>query len=321
MKSAVLRRWLAGSSILLGAVFFAGVAAAQDDAEAPADDAPPSSPASADADADAEKPSHPEATKKDDDEDEPAADEKTASAAVKVDVALTAPASEPFARFWLGAGGSLDLALASGVRDACLLGGSAKPVHAGSYCTNPGGSDFPARATLAQNGLLVPGQAGALGGGLKLGDVRVFVAADYAITSSILAGVRVGYELNTYPGHAGISGRPDFLRNLHLEARGTYVFGRDALSRVAFAPIAFLGAGVATTDAHARTQVSMFGVRGKTAVDAWQLGGPGLVVVGGGVRYGFSARAAFTAAWKLELAFGYGSLFAMGPELAFQWGF
>jgi hypothetical protein len=40
------------------------------------------------------------------------------------------------------------------------------------------------------------------------------------------------------------------------------------------------------------------------------------------MRYGFSSRAAFSAAWKLELAFGNATpLFAMGPELAFQYGF
>jgi hypothetical protein len=314
-----------GLVALLGSMLPAATAEAQDDGEpTSAEPAPGSSDGSTtDSDdttsPDGEEPKREETKSASEDDSENTT--KSASAQVKLEASPVAPA--PFARFWIGVAGSLDLAILAGSNDGCLLTAAAKPASSpGTFCTTPGGSDFPSRANLQQNASLVPGRSGKLDNGLQLGDVRVLVTADYAITESILAGVRIGYVLNTYPGDAAISGRPAFLRNLHLEARGTYLFARDALTHVTFAPMAFVGAGVATSDAHTHTSVSMNGIRGKTPVDAWQVGGLGLLVAGGGVRYGFSSRSAFTAAWKLELAFGTPStLFAMGPELGFQWGF
>lgn len=230
---------------------------------------------------------------------------------------------EPFRRFWFGVAGALDLAVVGGVDDVCKLGALALPLASSSaYCTNPDGSDFPSRSTPAENDALLPGHSGTLDGGVKVGNVRVMFAADYAVTGSVLVGLRLGYVLNAYPGDAGISGRPAFLRNLHIEARGTYVFGRDALVKVGFAPTAFFGAGAATSDGHDDTTVSLAGVRGQTAKNAWQIGGPFFATLGGGARYAFSSRAAFTATWKTSLAFGSpGALFTTGPELGFQYGF
>jgi hypothetical protein len=229
----------------------------------------------------------------------------------------------PFRRFWFGVAGALDLAVVGGVDDVCKLGALALPLaSSNAYCTNPDGSDFPSRSTPAENDALIPGRSGTLDGGVKVGNVRVMFAADYAVTGSVLVGLRLGYVLNSYPGDAAISGRPAFLRNLHVEARGTYVFGRDALVEVGFAPMAFFGAGAATSDGHDDTSVSLAGVRGQTAKNAWQVGGPFFATLGGGARYAFSSRAAFTATWKTSLAFGSpGALFTTGPELGFQYGF
>ena len=228
-----------------------------------------------------------------------------------------------FRRLWAGVAGSFELVFLGQGNDVCKLTPDAKPVGPlGAYCTNPGGSDFPSRATPAQNDSLLPGRAGELDGGVKVGDVRVLVAADYAVTASLLAGMRIGYVLNDYPGDTGVSGRVAPLRHVHLEARGTYLFGPDPLTRVAFAPMVFAGAGFAPMDGHTLTQVSAAGVRGHTAINAWQIGGPGYLVAGGGVRYGFSPRAGFTMAWKGSLGFGGAStLFATGPEVGFQYGF
>jgi hypothetical protein len=259
--------------------------------------------------------------------DEPAEPAVSAHAEVSAnDVAFEAVgASSPghFRRLWVGVAGSFELVFPGTADDVCKLTPSAMPVGPlGAYCTNPDGSDFPSRATPAQNDSLLPGHAGQLEGGVKFGDVRVVIAADYAATRSILAGVRIGYVLNDYPGYAGVSGRTEFLRHVHLEARGTYLFGSDPLTRVAFAPMVFGGAGFAPTDARSLTQVSFVGIRGRTPKNAWQIGGPGYVVIGGGTRYTFSPRAAFTMAWKASLGFGAGTaLVATGPEVGFQYGF
>jgi hypothetical protein len=247
-----------------------------------------------------------------------AAGEANVEATVKLGAA---PAR--FARFWVGVAGSLDLAVVGGLNDVCKLGSLALPLASSAgYCTTPYGDDFPSRSVPTENDALIPGRAGTLEGGMKLGNIRILLAADYAVTTAVLVGLRIGYVANAYPGDAAVSGRPDFMRHLHAEVRGTYVFGRDALMKVGFSPMAFFGAGAATTDAHDKTSVSLAGVRGTTPVNAWQIGGPFFATLGGGARYGFSSRAAFTASWKASLAFGSpGPLFTTGPELGFQYGF
>lgn len=319
---ALTRRTVRGALALAGTVFLAASASAGDTDDDTAGDAKSSGSAEpADSDAADESGSKDADKETDDAATEPT--EAPAQKAVSAGSDTELPAARPFARFWVGVAGSLDLAFATSGKDVCVLDAGGQPVASHAiYCTNPAGSDFPDRRVPIQNTALVPGRSGALDGGVKIGDVRLLVAADYAITGSILAGIRLGYVMNSYPGDFALNGRASFLRNVHLEARGTYVFGKDPLARVAFAPVAFAGLGFAPTDAHAQTSVAFAGVRGTTPMNAWQVGGPGLFVLGGGARYGFSSRSAFTLAWKLELAFGSASpLFAMGPELAFQVGF
>lgn len=299
------------------ALLLGGTASAQED-DSGSEAAPESQEPSGAA---AEDESSSESSKKEPGDDSGEHAESSAEKSVDEHVAVDLGASgqERFARVWIGVAGSLDVAFTGSGNDVCRLDAVGNPANSqGMRCTTPHNEDFPARANPMQNAALVPGQAGSLDGGPKVGDVRFLVAADYAVTSAILVGLRAGYVFNTYMG----SGRSDFLQRLHLEARGTYVFGQNPLATVGFAPIAFVGAGIAATDAHAATGVSMFGVRGKTPADAWQLGGPGFVSLGGGARYTFSPRTAFTLAWKASLAFGSpSSLITTAPEVAFQYGF
>jgi hypothetical protein len=323
MKSGAPLRPLLAVVSLAAALSFSARAAAQEDTTDEAGDAKDG--ASATSSDESPTPSDDEGTpKKDQSDDKKESDEEgaMAKAEASTSVELTAPSRAPYRRLWFGVSGSLDVALTGRTNDACKLDFKLRPVSAGDYCTNPDGSDFPNRVLPQQNDALVPGKAGVLDGGFKLADVRVTFAADYALTQSILVGARIGYVANTYTGDAALKGRAEFLRHFHAEARGTYVFGRDALWQVGFAPMAFLGVGFGTTDAHASTQASLTGVRGTTPVTAWQVAGPLLASIGGGTRYTFSTRAAFTAAWKLSLAFGIDSpLFTTGPELTFQYGF
>jgi hypothetical protein len=321
MRHDVFRRTVALASACSFALLLSGHALAQADDEGsassePSDSTEPSSPPSGDEGASEPEKSHdeeaPSADKDDGSEKEPPPERATEEA----------PAThERFARMWIGVAGSMDIAFAGAGKDVCPLGPSGGPANSqGIYCTTPSGADFPSRANPMQNATLVPGQAGALDGGPTIGDVRALLAIDYAVTGAILVGLRAGYVFNTYPGTAG--NRPDILRHLHLEARGTYVFGRNPLSTVGFAPVAFVGAGVAATDVHASSDVSQVGVKGKTPIVAWQLGGPGVATLGGGARYTFSPRAAFTLAWRFSLAFGSPSaLLTTAPEVAFQYGF
>src|ERR1019366_5717297 len=103
-------------------------------------------------------------------------------------------------------------------------------------------------------------------------------------------------------------------------------FGERPLSEIGFAPTVFAGLGISEFDGHAASIVSLATSTGhpptNQPVDIWITNGPWFLAVGGGVRYQFSQRAAFTGAARVNIAFGgAGALFTFGPEIAFQYGF
>jgi hypothetical protein len=229
-----------------------------------------------------------------------------------------------YATWWLGVVGTAEFEALPSSQDVCVLTSSVLPANsAGYYCTNPNGEDFPSRLTGAQNASLLPGQAGAVSGGVHPGDVRGMFAVDYAVSSFFLAGVRLGIVGNTYPGSAAISDGHAFSSpRLHLEARGTYLFGDAPLASTGFSPMAFVATGAAEFDGHTTAFVSMRNIVGQQPVIAWKTSGPWFLALGGGLRYQFSRRAAFMAAVRANAAFGgVGVLVTYGPELTFQYGF
>ena len=230
-----------------------------------------------------------------------------------------------YARLWVGLAGSIDFLSMPEAIDACKLTQAGVPANAATlYCTTPDGLDFPTRSLPAgpvENAALVPGQAGRVGGGLQGGDIRVMLTADYAMRPNVLVGGRLGYVMNAYPGDAASKdGRAAGFR-VHVEARGTYLFGTDPLAHGGFAPMAFAGAGLAEFDGHSGTVVTLDNAKGQQPVDAWRTDGPGFVLFGGGVRYQFLPQAAFTGAFRLNVAFGNGALLTYGPEIGAAYGF
>ena len=136
----------------------------------------------------------------------------------------TGPA--PYARFWIGVAGAVDFLVFPSGTDLCKLTPALVPANSVvAYCTNPDGSDFPARATSAQNDTLVPGRGGNTLGGLQVGDIRAMLAADYALSPSWLAGIRVGYVMNAYTGSAAVHDGRALGTHLHAEVRATYLLG------------------------------------------------------------------------------------------------
>jgi hypothetical protein len=253
------------------------------------------------------------------DEEESAAHPPAASEA-------EAPVHGEYSRWWIGVAGAVDLLSLPEGDDLCALTSTGAPQNAsGYYCTNPNGSDFPSRTNPAQNASLIRGQAGHVDGGLQAGDVRVLLAVDYALTPEILVGARVGYLYNSYPGSAAVADHRAFGSKAHVEVRGTYVFGGEPLQRTGFAPTAFVGGGASEFDGHTTAivaQQTAAPVPASQPVNVWLTNGPWFLSVGPGVRYQFSARAAFTAALRLNVAFGgLGALITYGPETGFQYGF
>ena len=134
--------------------------------------------------------------------------------------------------------------------------------------------------------------------------------------------MRAGYVMNTYKGTVAVQDGRAYGRPIHAELRATYLFGKEPLANVGFAPMMFIGGGLSEFDAHLASNVAIEGVAGTRRVNVWVTDGPWFVTVGGGMRYQFSLRAALTAAVRLNASFrGNGVLPTAGPELGFQYGF
>jgi len=144
-----------------------------------------------------------------------------------------------------------------------------------------------------------------------------------------------------------------------IEGRLTYVIGKEALVTKGFAPVVLFGVGAAPFSSgvgvsafecdnggmaddpagsvvnpgapgsgnpvNPKTHIKESCPSGSSStshsVTAWRVGGPFFVAPGGGIRYAFSDRAAFSLNLKLALAFGNGVIFAPTPEATFQYGF
>jgi hypothetical protein len=230
-----------------------------------------------------------------------------------------------FARIWVGVSAELPefMQMPAG-DDLCKLTSSALPANsAGAYCTLPNGSDFPSRASSDQNNhLSLQGQAGHSDGGLVPGDLRVMATFDYALSAKFLIGGRLGYVFNAYPGQAAVTSGHAFGPKVHVEARATYLFGDAPLAHTGFAPMVFAGTGISEFDGHVTSVVSLDNVAGQQPVSIWVTDAPFFVALGGGVRYQFSLRAAFTAAARVNAVIGgNGVMLTYGPEVGVLYGF
>jgi hypothetical protein len=248
-------------------------------------------------------------------------DEEEKSEGGASEEAAAPPPPGTYAKLWFGLSGMLDFISMPGGDDVCRLNPTnAAPTNAANlYCTNPDGSDFPRRNDKGnQNSLLQPGQGGHIDGGIQPGDVRVMLSFDYALSPAFLVGGRLGYVLNAYTGKAAVTDGRAFGADIDLEARATYLFGKEPLANVGFAPMVFGGGGISEFDGHTTTIVTL---TTQQPVNVWKTSGPLFVDFGAGVRYAFSLRAAFTLAARLNAAFANGFVTTYGPELGIQYGF
>jgi hypothetical protein len=254
----------------------------------------------------------------------------------------SAPEELPFHRVWIGVSGSLDLQFLSSAGSVCSLNPTtAAPATA--YACTTSGSDFPGnqKADQALNAAIPhgPSQPDSVNGGLSFGNIRVLATFDYALNKNWLVGARAGYAIGGYPG-SELSKFPP----IHLEARGTLVIGKNALTTKGFHPVVFLGAGASQFATSVTVSVERCNnnaagqptaavpVAGGTACPnppgfktgsaaAWQVGGPIFAAPGGGLRWTMAERVAATLNVNLVMAFGSGFLFIPTPELGFYVGF
>lgn len=230
-----------------------------------------------------------------------------------------------FKRFWIGAAGAFSMAFIPSADDVCKIDKAGYPINTSGYYCISDGADYPARppASPAENDAIAANQdQDKVKGGGAPGGFRLYATFDYAATANILVGARAGVVLGTYDGDAAkVDGKRFGAAPLHVELRGTYVFGKEGIGKAGLAPYAFVAGGVSTWDAKVPVSVKITGQKDLKTVDGWYLGGPGFIGLGGGVRYAFSQRAALTGGLRLDFAFGPAFTPAIGPELGVQFGF
>ncbi|MEO8797528.1 MAG: hypothetical protein ABI551_06565, partial [Polyangiaceae bacterium] len=227
-----------------------------------------------------------------------------------------------FPRVWLGVSASLEYEPMASGNDVCKLDAGGSPTSSGFYCTTPDGNDFPSRSDGKENATLTAGHAGSTPGGLGSGNVRVMVSADYALAQHALIGVRIGYVFNTNPGSAAKSDGKAFFAPLHLEARGTFLFGTDPLQRAGFRPLVIVNAGAAAFDEDTTVLVEQKGIAGSRPIQAWHSAGPFFIGAGVGIRLAVSPYHALTTIFKVEGAIGSsGFTPIISPEIGAQVGF
>jgi hypothetical protein len=232
-------------------------------------------------------------------------------------------------RLWFGVSGALDYSFVPTAEDVCKLNDETYPVNDKNYyCTREDGSDYPSRArdAKAENDSIVPSAergSDKVSGGGALGNIRVMLSLDYAMTPNVLVGGRLGIVFNTYPGEAAAQDGKRLSAPVHLELRATYVFGKDALFKSGFAPYVFGGAGIGQFETTIPVQVieRQGNAAQKREVDAWHLAGPAFLALGGGGRLTIKDNIAFMFGLRGNLAFLNAFAPSIGPEIGAQIGF
>jgi hypothetical protein len=231
-------------------------------------------------------------------------------------------------RIWIGVSAGVEFMLLGSADNVCKLSQdkAAAPLNdAGYYCVD-GSNDYPDRNDpqgTQNKAILIDGKTDKVAGGGAFGNVRLLVSLDYALSMNFMLGLHAGLILNTYPGAAAQNdGKFSSLGPGHVELRATYFIGKDALVKPGVGAYIMLGAGYAQFTSKVAVSVREQGAPQNKQVDAWAIGGPIFAAVGGGLRYGFSPRAAFLIGPRANLALGNGlGVFpSAGLEAGLQFG-
>ncbi|WP_394822703.1 hypothetical protein [Pendulispora albinea] len=245
----------------------------------------------------------------------------------------TKAGSQPaFPRVWIGAGLGFEFLQLPAGDDVCKLNGEGSNKYApkndkGYYCTTPDGSDYPTRSdpALRDNQKLVEGKAGKVESGLLPANLRVWLSFDYALSANFLLGARLGLVLRTYPGSEPKKDGHVTLAPFHLEARLTYLIGKNAITQTV-APYVFVASGASQFDAKVEVPVRENDAPAPRTVHAWEIAGPWFVALGAGARITFGERKNLAlllgARGNLTMPVAKSQVVpSFGPEANFQVGF
>ena len=250
----------------------------------------------------------------------------------------TAPKSKSeYRKVWIGGELMADVVFLPGASNVCSLDkGTSLPSNGKSYyCVDESGKDFPQRSdtdkTGAENNSIDPSKGNSINGGPAFSKVRILASFDYAFTKFFLLGARVGVALPI--GYTGAEAKFDSNKTaapwLHLEARGTFVLGKDGIAAAkTVRPYVYGALGLGTYDAKVSgVQVRLIDPATSARTDrqfsAYKLQGqvPFFLAVGAGARWAINDRAALLLGARGTLSIGKGVLPAVSPDLAVQFGF
>jgi hypothetical protein len=225
-------------------------------------------------------------------------------------------------KIWLGASVAYGFSVLQQGSDVCKLDSTGVPLNKPAYYCVADGQDYPTRATSDQNNLLEPGKAGSIDGGFSPGSARIMFTFDLAPKPNYMIGARLGFVANNvYPGQEAQKDAKsnEVLKRIHVEARFTYLFGKDPLQRTA--GYAFLGGGVSEFHGSVDVPVAESGAGQSRNVKAYLIGGPAFVTLGGGARFKLSPSAGLLLGPRVDLAIGYvGLMPVFGLEGGVQFG-
>jgi len=120
------------------------------------------------------------------------------------------------------------------------------------------------------------GSANTLSSGIApVGTLHLLLMYERVLGRRFVLGVRAGYTL---------FGAPEDLVPIHAEARFAFHLSSDPFARPGLRPYVFAGGGYGPASGRVPVEV-VDAVQGKQKLDAYQVGGPGLVVLGPGLQY------------------------------------
>jgi hypothetical protein len=192
-------------------------------------------------------------------------------APVEADSTPTEPTA--FKTNWLHVGLEQDLMVVDSKTDVC--GGGT-----GYTCFDSSGTYYAATP--------YPRAGDALNGGLTTATMRAVLGYDRALNANLSVGGRVGFALGGGPARPNAAA----FVPLHIEARGTYWFGRNALAHRGLRFFVLAATGVAQVDAAMPVNVydSLDAYRSGQAqhYKAWHKAGLGFGAIGGGAMVAFT---------------------------------
>lgn len=238
-----------------------------------------------------------------------------------------------FRKIWIGGGVMADFVFLPSADKVCSLDKDVPVNDKGYYCTDDAGKDFPARRSDdnpddLENLSIREGAANSVSGGAAFSKFRILASFDYAPVEFLMLGARIGIALPM--GYPGSEASKDAVSAaapwLHMEARGTFIIGKDGLGAIGPRGYVYGAFGLGSYEANVGVKVRLNQTDGSTEdkdLRAYKLQGqaPLFVGIGGGVRWAFSDRAALLGGARGTLGFGKGVLPGLAPELAIQYGF